>query len=293
MTAFLQALRFLYYADAINTNPLAFLYRGPLYSVSWQNVSSLISYLAVAALLMMRFARSAERDERLSAEMEAAQRVQEQLVPAQLPATPNFTLDAVYAAAGEVGGDFYQVFPQSGGGVLVAIGDVSGKGLKAAMLGSQVVGALRSLAQESLRPAQILGRLNAQLAASTDGGFVTCCVAHISVSGLLTLANAGHLPPYRNGMELETSPGLPLGVVPGIKYIETSVTLEPGDRLTFLSDGVVEARSAAGELFGFERTAAISMQPANQIAEAAQTFGQEDDITVLTLTLALAEVLHA
>lgn len=293
MTAFIQALKFLYYADAINTVPLTYLYRGPLFSVSWQNVSSLIAYLAVAALLMMRFARSAERDERLSAEMEAAQRVQEQLVPAQLPATPNFTLDAVYAAAGEVGGDFYQVFPQSDGGVLVAIGDVSGKGLKAAMLGSQVVGALRSLAQEGTGPAHMLARLNDQLAGSTDGGFVTCCVAHVSANGMLTLANAGHLAPYCNGLELRIDSGFPLGVIAGVSYAGTSVALEPGDRLTFLSDGVVEARNASGELFGFERAAALSTDPAEKIAHAAQQFGQDDDITVLTLTLTPVEVLHA
>jgi serine phosphatase RsbU (regulator of sigma subunit) len=225
--------------------------------------------------------------------MESAHQVQAQLVPLRLPATPQFRIEAAYLAAGEVGGDFFQVFPQSGGGLLVVIGDVSGKGLKAAMLGSQVVGALRSLAQERLHPAQILARLNDQLAASTDGGFVTCCVARVSSDGLLILANAGHLAPYRNGVELATDSGFPLGVIPGVAYGETSVALESGDRLTFLSDGVVEARNAAGELFGFERTSSISIQSADQIARAAKQFGQEDNITVLTLTLAAAEVLHA
>jgi serine phosphatase RsbU (regulator of sigma subunit) len=177
--------------------------------------------------------------------------------------------------------------------VLVAIGDVSGKGLKAAMLGSQVVGALRSLAQEGPGPARILARLNAQFTASTDGGFVTCCVAHVAPDGLLTLANAGHLAPYCNGAELETDSGFPLGMVPGATYAETSVALEPGNRLTFLSDGVVEARNTTGELLGFDRTAAISMDSADKIAHAAQAFGQEDDITVLTLTLTPVEVLHA
>ena len=105
----------------------------------------------------------AERDERLSAEMEAAHRAQTQLVPADLPVTPNFQFEAAYPPS-EVGGDFYQIFPRPDGSVLVAIGDVSGKGLKAAMLGTLVVGALRALAQEDLPPSGILSRLNAQLA---------------------------------------------------------------------------------------------------------------------------------
>jgi serine phosphatase RsbU (regulator of sigma subunit) len=94
-------------------------------------------------------------------------------------------------------------------------------------------------------------------------------------------------------VELAINSGFPLGMVPGVEYAESSASLEPGDRLTFLSDGVVEARSAAGELFGFDRAAAISTEPAQSIAGAAQRFGQEDDITVLTLAFAPAEVLHA
>ncbi len=296
MSAVAEVVDFLYWVGAIKArrgHSYLVFYRGPAFSLSWGWLFELLSDVAIAVLLMRRFTHSAERDERLSAEMEAAQRVQEQLVPAQLPATPNFTLDAVYEAAGEVGGDFYQVFPQTDGGVLVVIGDVSGKGLKAAMLGSQVVGALRSLAQESLHPAQILARLNAQLTASSDGGFVTCCVAHIGARGSLTLANAGHLAPYRNGVEMATESGFPLGVIAGVTYAETSVALGPGDRLTFLSDGVVEARNPAGELFGFERTAAVSTKPADQIAHAAKQFGQEDDITVLAVQFAPVEVLHA
>ncbi len=85
--------------------------------------------------------------------------------------------------AAEVGGDFYQVLPQSGGSALIVVGDVSGKGLKAAMTGTMVLGALRSLAQETSSPGKILDRLNAQLAATTDGGFVTCLCARIDAAG--------------------------------------------------------------------------------------------------------------
>ena len=266
------------------------LYRGPIFTVFLDDIIYLLAYLSVGAVLVLRFTRSTERDERLSAEMEAAHAVQAQLVPAQLPATPYFRFEAAYFAAGEVGGDFYQVFPQADGTVLIAIGDVSGKGLKAAMLGTMVVGALCSLAQEDLSPSSILARLNEQLAAAAEGGFVTCLVLRIAPDGRAVLANAGHPAPYRRSEEIECAACLPLGVTKGAVYTETSFTLEPGVTVTLLSDGVVEARNAAGELFGFERARAISTQSAEQIAQAAQAFGQQDDITVLTLTrLAVGE----
>lgn len=296
MSAITQGADFLYWIGAIKARRgyayLAF-YRGSAFVLSWEWLFSVLADIAVAVLLMLRFARTAERDERLSAELEAARNVQAQLVPAELPAMPHFRFEAAYFAASEVGGDFYQVFPNGDGSVLLAIGDVSGKGLKAAMLGTLVVGALRSLAQEGLGPARILGRLNAQLTASTDGGFVTCCVAHLSAEGQLTLANAGHLAPYRNGKELAVDSGFPLGTIAGAEYTQGSIALEDGDRLTFLSDGVAEARNGRGELFGFERTAQLSREPAQAVAQAAQAFGQEDDITVLTVAFAPAEVLHA
>jgi serine phosphatase RsbU (regulator of sigma subunit) len=161
------------------------------------------------------------------------------------------------------------------------------------MTGALVLGGLRSLTQEIQSPAQILTRLNDQLAAAPDGGFVTCLCARIDTDGRLTLANAGHLAPYRNGQEVPVESSLPLGIAPDVVYAESTIQLAPSDQLTFLSDGVVEAQSPTGELFGFDRTSAISMQSAGQIAAAAQAFGQEDDITVLTLTFAPAEALHA
>ena len=106
----------------------------------------------------------------------------------------------------------------------------------------------------------------------------------------VTVANAGHLPPYRNGEELVLDPDLPLGIAPEVQYAEHTFRLELGDRMTLLSDGVVEARDARGDLFGFERTRAISAQSAGAIAAAALAYGQADDITVLTLTRGPAAV---
>ena len=90
--------------------------------------------------------------------------------------------------------------------------------------------------------------------------------------------------PYRNGEEMAVEPGLPLGLLAEATYAETRYRLAPEDKLTFVSDGVIEATNPQGELYGFVRTQAISNQPANAIAEAATQFGQEDDITVLSVT---------
>jgi sigma-B regulation protein RsbU (phosphoserine phosphatase) len=283
----------LYSSGLVNFQGTMILFRGSHFDVSWEQLLTTLSYFAVGAVLVLRFARSAREEQRLHTEMEAARRVQGQLVPVDLPQIDAFTCEAVYRAASEVGGDFYQVFPRSDGSALVLVGDVSGKGLRAAMLGTLIVGAAGALAQENLDPVDMLDRLNRQLCGRTDGGFATCLCALLQRDGALTIANAGHLPPYRNGRELSCDSGLPLGIVPAAGYTETREQLCPGDALTFLSDGVVEARNAAGELFGFDRTRAISKQPASEIADTAARFGQEGDITVLTVIFAAAGVLHA
>lgn len=239
--------------------------------------------LAIAGLLIGRAVRAWREANGLRVEFEAAREVQQQLVTAP-PATPGYRIESAYHPATQVGGDFYRVLPGSDGSVLVVVGDVSGKGLRAAMTVSAIIGSLRTLPAQS--PARILGELNRSLTGNLQGGLVTCCAARIAGNGTLTLANAGHLSPYRNREEIPLPPGLPLGIVPDAEYPEATFTLAPGDTLTFLSDGVVEARNDAGELFGFDRTRQISAQPAQSIAEQARAFGQEDDITVLTVTLA-------
>ncbi len=101
--------------------------------------------------------------------------------------------------------------------------------------------------------------------------------------GALILANAGHLGPYINGTEIEVPHDLPLGVLPGLQYEARAAMLPIGGTLVPMTDGVVEAQSAHGELFGFARTQAISDQPAEKIVAAAQSFGQRDDITVVSI----------
>jgi serine phosphatase RsbU (regulator of sigma subunit) len=237
--------------------------------------------------------RTAEERAALAGEMRAARTVQQVLIPEAIPSVPGFATESVYKPAGEVGGDFFQILPTASGGVLIAIGDVSGKGMPAALTVSLLVGTVRTLAHYTHSPGEILSAMNTRMMGRSQGGFTTCLILHARPDGTSTIANAGHLAPYLNGKDLALENGLPLGISSESTYTETTITLPANAQLTLLSDGVIEARNAAGELFGFERTAAISTQTADQIAHAAEQFGQEDDITVLTLTLAPAEVLHA
>ncbi len=157
------------------------------------------------------------------------------------------------------------------------VGDVAGKGLQAAMLVASVIGSLRN--EFSRAPGEVLTHLNRSLVGRTGGGFVTCCAALFHPDGRIEIANAGHIPPYLHEREIEVEPGPPLGIIPGVSY--ESTTIATRGPLTFLSDGVVEAANAKGELFGFERTAALTANPANQIAQTARQWGQNDDITVV------------
>jgi serine phosphatase RsbU (regulator of sigma subunit) len=169
--------------------------------------------------------------------------------------------------------------------VLAVIGDVSGKGMPAAMTVSLLVGTFRTLAHYTQRPGEILAAMNERMLGRSDGGFTTCLVMRIDADGEVTAANAGHLAPYLDGREIKLDNGLPLGLSLDAHYIETDLSLLPGAQLTLITDGVIEARSAEGELFGFERAAAASTNPAEDIARAAERFGQQDDITVLTVRL--------
>lgn len=264
-----------------------------LFSIEPFDIAGLLFLLAIGVVMFFRFTRVSREQARTAAELRAAREIQQRLVPASLPPVAGYALEAVYLPAEEVGGDFYQVLEQGDGATLIVVGDVSGKGLKAAMTGTLAIGALWSLADENLAPAELLARLNRQIGRAQDGGFVTCLCVRITTAGQVTAANAGHLSPYRNGAEIVLEPGLPLGITTEASFEERRFALEPGDTLTFVSDGVVEAQSASRELFGFERMQQISGEPAEHIARAAQTFGQQDDITVLRLTLTGAEVLHA
>jgi phosphoserine phosphatase RsbU/P len=268
---------------------------------------SIVSYsvflASLLAVIFYRFIHVSQDEQRSSAEIEAARSVQAMLIPTQLPSNHNFMLESAYLPANGVGGDFFQVLPLKDDSMLIVVGDVSGKGLQAAMNASTLVGALRN--ELSHDPATVLNRLNNVLLGATSGAgnvpdavpgvasgqktsvsFATCLCARVYPSGTMTIANAGHLHPYRDGREMELAADLPLGVIPNIQYEQATFELKVGDRLIFLSDGVVEAANAHGELFGFERTQQVSNESARYIAQTAKRFGQTDDITVVSLYFA-------
>lgn len=250
---------------------------------------------SLIAVILYRFVRVSQDEQRSEAEIAAARSVQSLLIPTVLPSHRNFVLESAYLPINGVGGDFFQVIPLKDDSLLIVVGDVSGKGLQAAMSSSTLVGALRN--ELSHDPATILDHLNHVLlgAVASPGAlpgldsapaFATCLCARIYPDGHIVIANAGHLSPYRDGREMELEPNLPLGVIAASEYKNLNFDLSPGDRLVFLSDGVVEAANAQGELFGFERTQQVSHESARYIAQTAKHFGQTDDITVVSLYFA-------
>ena len=254
------------------------LQAGPV-PIHFTSIADFTGILAIVVIIFLRFLRVQRDQERVSSELAAARSVQELMIPQEKLQTPGFEVDSVYDPANEVGGDFFHVQPTNDGGLLVIIGDVAGKGLKAAMNVSMLMGGLRRTPERS--PAKILESLNRVLTGSES--FTTCQAVWFAPDGEVVLANAGHLPPYLNSQEIAIPGGLPLGVLPDVIYEEIRLYLHPGDRILLMSDGVVEARQPNGELFGFDRVHNLTGQSAFYIADAAKTFGQEDDITILTV----------
>lgn len=261
----------------LDVRPLAFL---------------LFSIIMLVAMTF-RLRRIQDRNRVVEQEIAAARSVQQILIPKEAPSVPGFRVENAYQPAQEVGGDFFQILPRPNqnaageAGTYVVLGDVSGKGMKAAMTVAMIVGMLRTLVDSFASPADLLARLNRQLCGRGEG-FATCLALMIEPSGHITLANAAHLNPYVDGVEIQTAPNLPLGIDNSVTYSEATLELAPGQSLTLITDGVVEsADSRTHELFGFERAERVSTQPAATIVRAAVEFGsgapQADDITVLTI----------
>ena len=250
---------------------------------SADDLVKILFLVAMLAILANRFMRSRREEQRLANEFAAARSVQQFLIPEQLPDTPGFRIESEYRPAREVGGDFFQVLPHAAdGSVLVVVGDVAGHGLESGMLATLIVGAIRTAATFTTDPARILALLNERM---QGRGLATCLALRIEKGGSAALANGGHLPPYLNGKELDMEGALPLGAIAGIDFPVLRFNLSAGDTLTLMTDGVAEAQDAAGHLFGFERIAELlskNLSPA-ALADVAQRFGQEDDITVLTV----------
>jgi hypothetical protein len=260
---------------------------GP-FAVSLNHVSGILSTISLALIMLLRSTTMSRRQAQLEGELAAAQEVHKVLLPAHRGIVPGFTAESVYEPAQQVGGDFFQILPAGEDGLTIVVGDVAGKGLPAAMLVSVLVGAILGFSEYTEDPAELLAGLNKRLLGRAGGGFATALAAHIAADGRVTVANAGHLSPYLDGREVELPGALPLGVAGEAHYEMTHFRIEPGSRLTFYSDGVIEAQNQRGELLGFERGRELSTRPAAAIVEAARNFGQQDDITVVTIERAAA-----
>jgi serine phosphatase RsbU (regulator of sigma subunit) len=254
------------------------------------NASTVANTLMLVSIVYVAWRHSVEQSRRQSSleqEFRSAQELQQLIIPEKLPALPGYAVTSAYRPAQEVGGDFFQLVALPNDAAMLVIGDVSGKGLGAAMAVALIVGALRSTVEVTDDPAAVLAALNRRLHGRLRGGFATCLVMHLNAQGKCLIANGGHLPPFLNGQEVPLPPALPLGLVENAEFESIELQMAAGDQLTLYTDGLLEARNPAGELFGFQRIADFLARPrdAQEIAEAAQQFGQEDDITVLSLTV--------
>ena len=264
---------------------------GPV-TISLYDIGDLLFNLSLTLIVVLRATRTSREQALLEGELEACRGVQQIIVPEHVESVPGFTVESAYRPAQQVGGDFFQILTTADGALLVVVGDVAGKGLPAAMLVSVLVGAIRGAAPFTNDPAELLANLNQRLLGRMHGGFATALVARIAADGEIVIANAGHLSPYLDGEELDLPGALPLGVDSDPVYCSARFFIENGSRIAFCSDGVIEAMNGKGELFGFERTRAISDQGSDVILQAALSFGQQDDITVITIARA-AKVLVA
>jgi sigma-B regulation protein RsbU (phosphoserine phosphatase) len=221
------------------------------------------SYIAVALENARLYEESRVSERRLRHELDSAREIQRQLLPTGAREVPGLDLAAAYVPARELGGDFYDFFPYGEGRLGFALGDVSGKGTAAALYGSLAIGTVRELvADHAGEPAGMLALLNQRLlSARLDSRFIAMLFAVFDASSRkLTLANAGGPYPLlvRDGqVQTVRLEGIPLGLIPGTEYDETTVPLLPGDVVLFASDGILESENATQEEFGPQRLSAL------------------------------------
>jgi serine phosphatase RsbU (regulator of sigma subunit)/anti-sigma regulatory factor (Ser/Thr protein kinase) len=257
--------------------------------------------IRVAHLVRHR-AEQAQQRERIDQELKVATLIQQQFLPQHAPAPDGWTVSPHYRPAREVGGDFYDFIPLPGGRIGLVVGDVTDKGVPAAMVMATTHSILRSDAPRLIDPGAVLSRANELLCAEMPPNmFVTCLYAVLDpATGHLRFANAGHNLPCIHtptGVVEPRATGMPLGLLPGLDYEEQEVTIEPGSVALLYSDGVVEAHNPAGELYGFPRlrslmgrTAADADVVATVLSDLEDFTGpvweQEDDITLVSIARA-------
>lgn len=261
---------------------------------------SLASMTAIA-LENAKMHQSLMEKQRLVKDMEFARTVQESFLPQETPQVLNYKFSAHYTPALEVGGDFYDFIHLDRNRTGIVIGDVSGKGVPAALYMAKLGSDMRTLAYTESEPAAALAKLNDLLAArSRRGMFATLLYAELDArTGRVVIANAGHLPPVikkpdGSVVRFSKAGGAPLGMLPGMQFVQETLTLDRGDTVILYTDGIVEAMNAKEELFGYERfEALIAKSPADPAAlkdaiinEVNQFTGlspQHDDMTLVCL----------
>jgi serine phosphatase RsbU (regulator of sigma subunit)/anti-sigma regulatory factor (Ser/Thr protein kinase) len=254
--------------------------------------------LRVGQLVREQEAEAVTR-QRFEQELEVARLIQQNFLPKELPDLPGWQVAAYYRPAREVGGDFYDVIPLPDGRVGFVVGDVTDKGVPAALVMSATRSVLRASAQRLIEPGEVLEHVNEHLCPDMpEKMFVTCLYGVLDPeSGHLRFANAGHDLPYvktAGGVVELRARGMPLGLMPGMHYEEKEATLEPGESVLLHSDGVVEAHDPDRGMFGFPRLKeTVADTPGGQelidrvLSDLDAFTGpgseQEDDITMVTL----------
>jgi serine phosphatase RsbU (regulator of sigma subunit) len=254
--------------------------------------------LRVAQLAQGQQAQVRER-ERIEQELRTAQEIQHTFLPKEVPALPGWRIVPYYQSAREVGGDFYDFLPFADGRLGIVIGDVTDKGVPAALVMTATRTMLRTAAQEKASPSEVLARVNDLLFNDIPSNmFVTCFYVLLDPkSGQMRFANAGHEPPFRQtpGSAAELwATGMPLGMMPGTCYEEYETIIEPGESLLFYSDGLVEAHNHKREMFGFARLKSLLEGHSDRaslidtLLDELQRFTgdgweQEDDVTLVAL----------
>ncbi len=239
--------------------------------------------------------------ERIDQELKVAQLIQQNFLPKELPELSGWQVAAYYRPAREVGGDFYDFIELDDDRLGIVIGDVTDKGVPAAMVMAATRSVLRASAQRLSTPGEVLERVNELLCPDIpDKMFVTCFYAVLERgSGRLAFANAGHDVPYLGTADGQVhelrARGMPLGLMPGMAYEEKEMFLGPGDNALLYSDGLAEAHDPEREMFGFPRVKGLTgARKGGQelidllLSELAGFTGpgweQEDDITLVTLS---------
>ncbi len=254
--------------------------------------------MRVAQLVREQQTVVAERS-RIEQELRVARLIQQTLLPQSLPQISGWKIDTHYQPAREVGGDFFDFLPAADGKLGIIIGDVTDKGIPAALVMATTRTLLRAVAERLATPGAVLERVNNLLYADIPPRmFVTCFFALLDpIDGTLQFANAGHDVPYWRspyGVYELRARGMPLGLMPDMRYEELTVQIRPDDTLFFYSDGLAEAHNRAREMFGFPRVCQLVNQHdgtnnliRNALDELAQFTGedwtQEDDITLVTV----------